>query len=188
VSDYSLIMTKKQEKIVTVALELFADDGYDATSTKKIAAVAEVSEGLIFRHFENKQGLLEAILAQGTAKMEGIVTPLLALDDPKDIIASILMIPFMIPKSEHKFWRLLYALKWQKQAYRQDSTEVLATLAEKAFKALGYKNPAAETLFLMFYLDGAATHILLKQETFQMDHPLLLLIKEKYKIDYETNR
>ena len=56
-SDYSLIiMTEKQEKIVQSALQLFAQEGYHATSTSKVAKHAGVSEGLIFRHFRNKDG------------------------------------------------------------------------------------------------------------------------------------
>ncbi|MEM6542898.1 MAG: helix-turn-helix domain-containing protein, partial [Bacteroidota bacterium] len=55
-------MTAKQEKILNAALELFAHEGYNVVSTSKIAQKAGVSEGLIFRHFESKQGLLNAIL------------------------------------------------------------------------------------------------------------------------------
>ena len=51
-------MTEKQENILNTALELFAKDGYDATSTSKIAKCAGVSEGLIFRHYGSKDGLL----------------------------------------------------------------------------------------------------------------------------------
>ena len=47
-------MTDKQEKILQAALELFAKEGFKGTSTNKIAKKAGVSEGLIFRHFENK--------------------------------------------------------------------------------------------------------------------------------------
>jgi len=45
------LMTEKQEKIIKSALELFALEGYAATSTRKAAERAGVSEGLIFRHF-----------------------------------------------------------------------------------------------------------------------------------------
>ena len=41
-------MTDKKEKILNAALELFANDGYNVTSTSKIAKTAGVSEGLIF--------------------------------------------------------------------------------------------------------------------------------------------
>jgi AcrR family transcriptional regulator len=46
---------------VEAALELFAVQGFDSTSTKQIAAAAGVAEGLIFHHFKNKLNLLAAI-------------------------------------------------------------------------------------------------------------------------------
>ena len=58
-------MTDKQLNILKIALQLFANEGFHATSTSRIAKEAGVSEGLIFRHFINKEGLLRAILKQG---------------------------------------------------------------------------------------------------------------------------
>ena len=58
-------MTEKKEKILQAALELFAKEGFYATSTSKVAKTAGVSEGLIFRHFGNKEGLLHAVLDEG---------------------------------------------------------------------------------------------------------------------------
>jgi AcrR family transcriptional regulator len=51
-------MTEKKELILQTALRLFSEQGYEATPTNRIAKEAGVSEGLIFRHFENKEGLL----------------------------------------------------------------------------------------------------------------------------------
>ena len=42
-------MTEKQEQILKTALQLFAEKGYDGTSTAKVAKAAGVSEGLIFQ-------------------------------------------------------------------------------------------------------------------------------------------
>ena len=58
-------MTDKQQQILHCALELFSTEGYKGTSTSKIANKAGVSEGLIFRHFKNKDGLLQAIIDNG---------------------------------------------------------------------------------------------------------------------------
>ncbi len=55
--------------ISRVAMELFADHGYSATSTRKIAKVAGVSEGLIFHHFGTKLGLLTS-----SAKRFGVLS------------------------------------------------------------------------------------------------------------------
>src|SRR5699024_2460306 len=57
-----MIVTQKKDKILQTALRLFADEGYQNTSTCKIACGAGVSEGLIFKHFKCKEGLLQAVI------------------------------------------------------------------------------------------------------------------------------
>ena len=51
-------MTKRKLAILREATRLFAERGYDATPIAEIARAAKVSEGAIFRHFENKENLL----------------------------------------------------------------------------------------------------------------------------------
>lgn len=46
-------------KIMEVALKLFAEQGYYATTTKQIAQAAEVNELTIFRHFGSKSNLFQ---------------------------------------------------------------------------------------------------------------------------------
>lgn len=48
-------------QIRDTALRLFATDGFDAVSVRRIAAAAEVSPALVLHHFGSKQGLREAI-------------------------------------------------------------------------------------------------------------------------------
>lgn len=48
----------RREEILAAALELFSEHGYTATSTKRIAAAAGVTEGLVFHYFPTKFALL----------------------------------------------------------------------------------------------------------------------------------
>lgn len=50
-----------QERIVAAARELFARNGFDATSTKVVARMAGVPSGLIFYYFPTKDDLIEAV-------------------------------------------------------------------------------------------------------------------------------
>ncbi len=52
----------RKEKIAHAALYLFAEKGYENTSTQLIGQNAEVSEALIFKHFGNKENLLHHIV------------------------------------------------------------------------------------------------------------------------------
>ena len=79
-------MTKKQDDIIKAALDLFSKDGFQATSTNKIATNAGVSEGLIFRHFKNKEGLILAILKLNETQINASITCILEEDDAKQVI------------------------------------------------------------------------------------------------------
>jgi len=48
------------DKLLLAAIDLMAEKGYHATTTKEIAAAAGVNEVTLFRHFGSKQKLLEA--------------------------------------------------------------------------------------------------------------------------------
>ncbi|MCI1987529.1 MAG: TetR/AcrR family transcriptional regulator [Lactobacillus sp.] len=55
-------LSRKQQAVLNASLALFAEQGYDGTSTADIAHRAGVSEGTIFKRFRTKEGLLQAIL------------------------------------------------------------------------------------------------------------------------------
>lgn len=55
------LLLPSRDRIREAAKRLFAERGYEATSTAAIARLAGTSESQIVKHFEGKQGLLEAI-------------------------------------------------------------------------------------------------------------------------------
>jgi TetR/AcrR family transcriptional regulator len=54
----------KRPDIIKAAIEVFAQNGFRGTTTRDLAAHAEVNEAIIFRHFNTKQELYRAILEQ----------------------------------------------------------------------------------------------------------------------------
>lgn len=52
----------RRQQILDVAIQVFANHGYRGTTTREIAKEAGISEAIIFRHFQNKEGLYSAIL------------------------------------------------------------------------------------------------------------------------------
>jgi AcrR family transcriptional regulator len=59
--------------LVGAARELFARDGYDATSLDAVAARAKVTKGAVYHHFEGKRQLFEAVFSR---EVERMVSPL----------------------------------------------------------------------------------------------------------------
>ncbi len=55
--------TDTRSRLLEAATELFAKQGYDATSTREIAAIAGCNISLISHYFGGKQGLLREILS-----------------------------------------------------------------------------------------------------------------------------
>ncbi|MDZ7845661.1 MAG: helix-turn-helix domain-containing protein [Owenweeksia sp.] len=170
-------MANKKEKIISTALALFAKMGYDATSTSKIALSAGVSEGLIFRHFKNKEGLLESILTVGRDKIWQLYRPILEARDPREILRKVISLPFDIPADQLAFWRLTYALKWRSETYDYSLTEPLNTKLKEAFYELGYFDPVAETEVVLLMMDGLIHSLLLRAPTNQEAIRLVLFSK-----------
>lgn len=54
-------MPAGKRKVLLAALQLFAKQGFDRTTTAEIAKEAGVSEGLIYKYFKSKDSLLEEI-------------------------------------------------------------------------------------------------------------------------------
>lgn len=52
-------------RILNAALRLFASRGYDGTTTKDLAAAANVAEGTLFRYFPNKKAILIEVATAG---------------------------------------------------------------------------------------------------------------------------
>lgn len=147
-------MTDKQERILSCGLQLFAKNGYNATSTSQIAKAAEVSEGLIFRHFKSKEGLLNAILKEGQQKIDRLYATVINETEPKMVIKNFLQIPFLVPQTEYNFWKLLFALKWELDTDNSANNKPVIIALTQAFKQLSYQEPDLEAAFLVNYMEG----------------------------------
>lgn len=55
----------RRQALISAAAQLFKRQGYDATSTREIAALVGMQSGSPFYHFGNKQDLLLAVMVEG---------------------------------------------------------------------------------------------------------------------------
>lgn len=84
---------KSTAKIVRAAGQLFARQGYHATSTREIARLADVSENTLFRHFEHKEDLFWAALEANLSELQlrrGLVQGIRDLEAPEVVIPQLL--------------------------------------------------------------------------------------------------
>ena len=173
-------MTDKKESILHAALELFANDGYNATPTSRIAKQAGVSEGLIFRHFGSKKGLLEAIMEDVEDRVSRLFAPAVFEDDPRKVIRKIIVLPFSIDQSEYDYWRLQFKLKWEQEYNNPQKMKPVVDKLAWAFSELGYQEPEKEANLLNLLIDAISTGIL--RDGLESQLPIKDFLLAKYKV------
>lgn len=153
-------MTEKQEKILQAALQLFAQEGFHATSTNKVAKSAGVSEGLIFRHFGNKEGLLQAVLEEGENRFRELFVDIVMEPEPKEVIRKTIEMTGKVDVSDYDFWKLQFKLKWELEINSDKKMEPLNMALTNAFRKLNYQSPELEAQLLLLFIDGLGSAVL----------------------------
>ena len=64
---------QRREQILAAATEAFARTGFAATSLDEIAAHAGVTRVILYRHFDSKAGLYQAVLDRMCARLDAAV-------------------------------------------------------------------------------------------------------------------
>ena len=55
-------MTDTKEKILSVSLELFAKNGYEAVSVSDISGALGITKGALYKHYKNKRDIFDSIV------------------------------------------------------------------------------------------------------------------------------
>jgi AcrR family transcriptional regulator len=61
----------KRDAVCEAALELFAENGIEATTTREIAERAGAAEGTLYRHFKGKEDLAESLYRRCADQLRG---------------------------------------------------------------------------------------------------------------------
>lgn len=175
-----MVKTKK-ELILEKALDLFAERGYEATPTSLIAKDAGVSEGLIFKHYQNKVNLLEEVVKAGYRRITDKSRGSVAEDDPIKLIGNVLDMPLKLVEDERNFWRMQFRLIDDKISQKHHSryTQSVRLKLTEAFKKLGYKEPEMESEILMLMVE-ALWRVFLSDRDKDHFRKMVDLIKSKY--------
>ncbi|MCL4641347.1 MAG: TetR/AcrR family transcriptional regulator [Olivibacter sp.] len=173
----------RREKIMEAALLLFSVKGYADTSTKLIAKEANVSEALIFKHFENKDKLLFHLIKSGYRRVLVQNKGMLTYHDPKSFLRYMIDLPKKLVSEEPLFWKLQERLSHHEFSKQQHILfmKPVDTVVNKAFTELGMENPALETQFLLLLIDT----LWKKEATGDMGNidEIARLIKMKYGLE-----
>jgi AcrR family transcriptional regulator len=177
-----VIATDTKQRILDVAEELFADQGFAGTSLRAITTAADVNLAAVHYHFRSKEALLEAVVVR---RLEPVNRERLELLDEYEQKAGKngpsveeVLYAFVTPAVRliHSadgslFGRLMGRLHWETRAS-------FAVIAKKHFgplfhrfeKALGHSLPGLrpEDLFWrMHFTIGAMAHTLSSSDTLE---------------------
>lgn len=168
------IRNKSREKIEKIALELFALNGYHATSVSQIAKKAGISKGLLYNYYENKEQLLNAVVMKVFDEIMQIVKTSATLPAEKQIEQMIIQTINHL-KENITFWRLYLFL-----IHQSDVLLKLSSVWEKMrddymkyfvglFEEIGSTNPAMEAMMLGTIFDGIGLNYVTAPNGFPID-------------------
>jgi AcrR family transcriptional regulator len=174
----SLSMSEKKENITGAALKLFADEGYDAVSTNKIAKQADVSEGLIFKHFENKEGLLKSVMEEGLKTTKMFLADVILEDDPREVISKALELPFVLMEKNGDYLRLQQRMRWHNVSTNPLQSDSMQLILTNALSKMSFPYPNMEAKAITYLIEGIASN--LSSGKLLDGNDLLVYLKKKY--------
>jgi AcrR family transcriptional regulator len=87
----------RRAAIIKAVRRVFAEKGFDGTTTRELADAAGVSEGLLFKHFPNKEALFTAMQAACCTQEDlGIFERIKALEPSASTL--VLMVHFLVSR------------------------------------------------------------------------------------------
>ena len=121
------------DRILRAAKQLFAQNGYENTSTVAIARDAGTSESQLMKHFGSKQGLLMAILDRGwNSIIERIKVTAPSASSSGRLVA--MLTAATIEFENDAQFKILAALEARR--VRKDSNEVMVSRGYRRFREL----------------------------------------------------
>jgi AcrR family transcriptional regulator len=180
---FEQLREKSREKILSAALELFANKGYDATSIDSIAKKAGISKGLIYNYFESKKSVLLAIFGDAMKIGEDIITEQRGVKDPNERIKLMVEMVFEMIYKQPEYLKLLTVMSLQpgvmaetkeftSNAYKKSQEWATVITGKKERKGL------IETLMMGALLDGVVLNFIMHGD----NYPLEELKKEIIKV------
>ena len=169
------IRKQKKELIMETALELFAENGFHATSVSQIAKKAGISKGLAYNYFESKNDILNELIQHGFDAVysnldlnnDGIVT--------KDEFIQFIRHSFNLVRENTQHWKLYFSLMLQPHV-ANTFTEEYKSKGEPFFmmmynfiKSNGSKDPEGDLMVVSAMLEGAFLYSIIAPDIFPID-------------------
>ncbi len=182
------IRKQKKKLILETALELFAENGYHATSISQIAKKAGISKGLTYNYFESKKDILDELIASGFNEVydnfdlnkDGTLT--------EEEFIYFIKQNFALVQKNLQHWKLYFSLLLQPSVAGHFETEYKQK-GEPVFKLLynfirseGSTNPEADLMAISAMIEGAFLYIVAAPDVFPADKMQDSIIEAAFRI------
>lgn len=98
-----------KEKILSAARKVFAESGFNGATTARIAKTAGISEGAIYRHFDNKEELLMECVKPAFQKiLESMEKEKLEADNLREFIYKSLEMRLKIYEENYETFKIIF--------------------------------------------------------------------------------
>lgn len=169
------IREEKKALIMRVALELFATNGFHATTISSIANNAGISKGLIYNYFDSKEDLIRAIIYAGLENIGELMDPnndgMLTEDEMEYLLDRF----FELLEKDLNFWKLYFTLFVQAPVIRLVEKRLNNVIKEyirmltNYFEVKGCEDPYTEALLFGALLDGIGMNYITNSELFPVE-------------------
>lgn len=171
----------KKEKIIEVATKLFSERGFEKTSLAAIRKEANVSNGLIYHHFKNKNELLIEIFNKATGVVSDIKDSVNEHLTSNEKIIKTIDGAFEQMKKDKDVFRLYLNIMLEpttrmvlKDLIDEKNAYLLST-ARELFSHLSENEQKIKSYLFVSDLDGIAINYIFSFEDYPLD-----LVKEEF--------
>jgi len=167
----------KKEQIITGSLHLFADKGYFNTSVGDIAKKLNISKGLLYNYFDNKEQLLNEVLefALKEASELNLKEEELKKLEPVEIFKEIIGGYFKVLEEKKELWRLIVSLAVHVSTIPSVHKTILMVYEEltkqfeELFILMGHEDYENEAIKLGALMDGVGIQYMIFGKSYPLD-------------------
>lgn len=178
----------KKELIIEVATKLFAKHGFEKTPISAICKMANVSNGLVFHHFKNKNELLREIFKKTTNIVVELNHRNREITSPRERLIELIEGAFKQMVDDKLYFRLYLNVMLQPTTREilndliKERSAILLKYSEEVFNKVSEEDSKILSYMFVSDLDGIAINYLYSFDDYPLD-----LVKEQFLKRYASN-